>query len=107
MRTLRACGDNILVWEDPVPGQTLSGFWIPMRYRKKACTGWVVSVGPAVRKAVPELKEKMRVAFRPFAGNEGLYIDWVWNGMKLRQLKLHEMIAIIGKDSVDRVSAGA
>jgi co-chaperonin GroES (HSP10) len=97
--TPKALGNKILVLENEPRAQTLSGITVPMAWRKKSYTGWVVSAGPKVREKIPELTERMFIVFRAYAGTE---IEW--RGHKFRLLTPDEVIGMIPKPSVDQVT---
>ena len=95
---LKALGNNILILENMARAETMSGITIPLAWRKKSYTGWVVSVGPKVAKHIPELTHRMYVVFRAYSGTE---IEW--QGNKFRLLNPEEVIGMIPKPSVDAV----
>lgn len=101
---LRATKNRILVLEAPERTHTNSGFIIPVAWRKRVETGWIESIGPDAHRQVPELKEKMNVAFRPYSGLNGdKPIEF--NGRRYRLLTLDEMIGVIGPVSVKKIDA--
>lgn len=87
---LQATGHHIFVAPDRPPVITRSGLALPQSAQRPSYTGTVVSVGPEVRKRLPDLTDGARVAFRPFAGRV-LEVG----GRELRLLEWHELYGIL------------
>lgn len=93
---LHATGHHILVAPDRPAVATRSGLALPQSAQRPASTGRVVSVGPEVRKWLPDLTNGLRVAFRPFAGR-ALEVG----GRELRLLAWDELYGILTPDAPD------
>lgn len=93
--SLHATGHHILVEPDR-PATTSRGLALPHSAQRPACSGTLLSAGPAVLRRIPGLSAGQRVAFRPYSGR-----TLEWEGKELRLLEWHEMIGVLegGVDS--------
>ncbi len=87
--TLHATGNHFIVVPDR-PAVTSRGLALPHSAQRPACSGTLLSAGPAALRRFPGLSAGQRVAFRPYSGR-----TLEWEGRELRLLEWHEMIGLL------------